>query len=91
MATIMDQTAKISSASPGTLVQTAGAKGTKIKSSDNDIAQRIKDLETKIKDLKSKYETERQRYWKMFTNMETNLSNLNSQSSWLYQQFSTGQ
>ncbi len=91
MATIMDQTAKISSASPGTLVQTAGAKGTKIKSSDNDIAQRIKDLETKIKDLKSKYETERQRYWKMFTNMETNLSNLNSQSSWLYQQFSAGQ
>lgn len=89
MANIMDQTAKISTASPGTLVQTAGAKGTKIKSSDNDIYNRLKEIKDKIKDLQSKYETERERYWKMFTNMETNLSNLNTQSSWLYQQFST--
>jgi flagellar hook-associated protein 2 len=84
---IMDDAAKLSSGSPGTLVQEAGAAGL-ASDKNNNLTNRIKEIEDKIKDLKAKYETERQRYWNQFTSMETTLSNLNSQSNWLYQQFS---
>ena len=87
LVTIMDDAAKLSSADPGTLVQEAGAAGLAL-DKNNNLTNQIKDIELKIKDLKAKYEKERERYWKQFSTMETTLSNLNSQSNWLYQQFS---
>lgn len=87
LTTIMDNTAKLSSGSPGTLVREAGAKGYATES-DNNISNRLKTISDKIKELRDKYETERQRYWNMFSNMETVLSNYNTQSGWLSQQFS---
>jgi flagellar capping protein FliD len=88
MVKIMDNAAKLSSASPGTLVQEAGAASVSALKSNNNLSTRISEIETKIKELQSKYETERTRYWNMFNSMETTLSNYNTQSSWLSQAFS---
>ncbi len=87
LTTIMDNAANLSTGSQGTLVQKAGMKGWSSEQT-NEISQKLQSIEDKIKDLKSKYEIERQRYWNQFTSMEKYLSNMNTQSGWLAQQFS---
>lgn len=70
----------------GTLVDKAGTKGTTT-ASNNYFSKSISDYQEIIDKLKTKLELERTRYWNKFTALETALSNLNSQSSWLYSQF----
>lgn len=70
----------------GLLVDKAGTKGTTT-AKNNFLSERIEDYEDMIKKLKTKMEGERARYWKQFTSLESALSKLNSQSSWLSQQF----
>lgn len=85
---IMDDTAKISSGSPGTLVELAGVKG-KASENNNTLYEQIKDIDDRIAALKETYEREKNRYWSEFNTMEQLISNMNVQSSWLSQQFSS--
>ena len=85
---IMDNTAKISSGSPGALVELAGVKG-KASESNNTLYEQIKDIDDRIAALKKTYEREKNRYWSEFNTMEQLISNMNVQSSWLSQQFSS--
>ena len=81
---IIDQTAKISSGSPGTLVQLAGVEG-KASETNNTLYSRLKEIDDKIEALKRTYEQEKTRYWNQFNTMEQMISNMNTQSSWLTQ------
>lgn len=84
---VIKATANTNSSTPGTLVSQAGVVG-KATEITNTFTKQIRSINSKISDLQKKYETERTRYWKMFNSMESALSSLNSQSSWLSQQFS---
>lgn len=83
----LKRTANTSSGSAGTLVEKAGVQG-KATAITNQMTQRLISINEKIDELKKKYETEKNRYWKQFNSMETALSNMNTQSSWLAMQFS---
>lgn len=82
---ILNKNAQTSISNPGRLVLVAGVANT---SSDikNSLYDRIKSIETTISNLQRKYESEKERYWRQFTNLETAMSKMNSQSSWLSQQ-----
>ena len=68
----------------GSLVQLAGIESTS-SSTDNAIYDKIKDLQTLISSLNDRYDNEQDRYWAKFSNMESMLQNLNSQSSYISQ------
>lgn len=82
---ILDETANLSSANPGSLVQIAGVKG-RASDTQNDIYKRLKEIDEKISALKRTYEKEKERYWRQFNTMESALASLNTQSNWLAQQ-----
>lgn len=81
---ILNQTAKISSSSPGTLVQIAGVKGMGT-DKNNSMYEQMKAIDDKIAALKRTYEAEKTRYWKQFNTMEQLISNMNTQSAYLAQ------
>lgn len=81
---ILNQTAKISSSSPGTLVQIAGVKGMGT-DKNNSMYEQMKAIDNKIAALKRTYEAEKTRYWKQFNTMEQLISNMNTQSAYLAQ------
>lgn len=81
---IINQTAKVSSSNPGTLVQIAGVKGMGT-DKNNSIYEQMKAIDNKIAALKKTYEAEKTRYWKQFNTMEQLISNMNTQSSYLAQ------
>jgi len=85
---IVDDTAKLSVASPGTLVSLAGAKNYKSNSKNNTLYWELQSIEDKLKDLNKRYEKERARYWSQFNQMERTISNFSSQSSMISQTFS---
>lgn len=78
----------MSSGSPGTLVRTAGVAGMTTETM-NYMYNQLKDINERIKTLQNKYQTEYNRYWTQFTSMEKMISNMNNQSSWVAQQFSS--
>ena len=84
MGDLMDRVARVSIATPGSLVSLAGVQGsyTEKTSSLNSDLERIND---RLKDLWDRYEKERARYWNQFNAMERILSQYQSQSEWLYQ------
>ncbi|MBE6906518.1 MAG: hypothetical protein E7476_09645 [Ruminococcaceae bacterium] len=84
---VIKATANTNSSTPGTLVGLAGVVG-KATEITNTLTKQLRSINSKIEELQDKYETEKNRYWKMFDSMESALSSLNSQSSWLAQQFS---
>ena len=80
----IDGAAKISSASPGALVQMAGVKG-KATEKNNTLYRQLLDIESKIETLKDRYESEKTRYWNQFNSMEQLIANMNTQSSYIAQ------
>ncbi len=75
-----------SSGSPGTLVSLAGLQG--YASEDNNtLTSNINSILDRISVLEARYEVEKTRYWAQFSAMETVLSQYNSQSMMLTQQF----
>lgn len=78
-AALIDTYAKSSSIDPGKLVQVAGSSIYK----DGDYTKQLKELEERITELKNKLTEEETRLWKRFSAMETALSQLSAQSSWL--------
>lgn len=84
---VIREVANTSSGSPGTLVELAGIKG-KASETNNTLYNEIKSIDERIERLKNQYEQEKDRYWKQFNAMEQMISNMNTQSAWLMQQFS---
>ncbi len=70
---------------PGTLVAVAGANAL---DSSSSIYKQIKEVDTQLTSLEDKYWSEYNRYWKQFNAMEQMIQQMNTQSSWLSQQFS---
>ena len=68
----------------GTLVQLAGTK-TGTAATDNSIYDQLKSISTLISSLETRYEQQQDRYWKQFSNLETMMGSLNSQTSYIQQ------
>lgn len=83
----MDATTKVSTASPGMLVQMAGTIGSSSEK-NNMISRKLVSIDDRLTTLKTKYESEKARYWKQFNSMEQIIANFNSQSAQLTSQFS---
>ncbi len=79
-------TANVSSGSPGSMVRYAGTKDVLV--TNNTLYEEMKHIKETLSNLNNKYTQEKARYWKQFTAMEKAISSMNSQSSWLTQQFS---
>lgn len=62
----------------GILVQKAGSDDSTSTVDNSTLAQNIRDYESQIKDLKTRLESEQDRYYNQFTQMETYLSKMNS-------------
>lgn len=71
--------------SKGILVKKAGAESSPISLTENYMYKQLQDINKAITKLQSRLETERDRYIKQFTSLETLISQMNSQSSWLSQ------
>lgn len=84
--TALDSAVKTSGArkNKGILVQKAGVESTS-SATDNSIYDEIKSLKKLISSLQDRYEKEQDRYWSKFSNMESALGSLNSQTSSLSQ------
>lgn len=85
-----DATAKKSAASPGTLVQLAGADGWTVNAKTNEMYLELSKINDKLDDLQEKYEDERERYWNKFNTMESVIAQYNAQSAMLTSSFSSG-
>ncbi|MCM1298573.1 MAG: flagellar filament capping protein FliD [Firmicutes bacterium] len=68
----------------GILVQKAGVSGTS-SDTNNSIYRQIQSLKDTISNLQDRYEQQQDRYWKIYSNMETQLGNINGQSSYISQ------
>ena len=84
---LIDGAAKISSASPGSLVSLAGYSGM-ASDTQNTLSKQIASIDETLERLKNAYENEKNRYWNQFNTMEQLIQRMNQQSSWLAYQFS---
>lgn len=85
--TVFDKYASTTGATKGIFVQKAGATESPLSLLDNYILDQMNDIDEEIEKLEDKLETETERYYKQFTSLETFISQMNSQSSWLSSQF----
>ncbi len=68
----------------GVLVEKAGVSGT-ASATNNSIYKQIESLKSTITRLQDRYDQQQDRYWKIYSNMETLLGSINSQSSYINQ------
>ena len=85
---VMDDTAKVSSGLPGTLVALAGSSDLASSLKNNTLYSQMVDLDDTLDRLQDRYENEKDRYWSMFNSMETAMNSLNTQSSMISSYFS---
>ncbi|MDR2908393.1 MAG: flagellar filament capping protein FliD, partial [Oscillospiraceae bacterium] len=78
---IINDAIRTSSTSQGTLVALAGHADSV--SNTYSIGRKIEDIDEQITRLQTRLENEYSRYWQKFANLETAISNMNSQSSYL--------
>lgn len=71
----------------GKLVLLAGASTSY--TTENSISKQMEEYKKRIDELQENYEDEQERYWSKFTQLETLISQYNSQSEWLSSQFSS--
>ncbi|HHU06443.1 MAG TPA: flagellar filament capping protein FliD [Clostridiales bacterium] len=83
----VNETARLSVASPGTLVALAGAQGWKGNEKNNTLFYQLQSVESRLKELNNRYEKERARYWRQFNDMEKIISYYSMQSSMISQTF----
>ncbi len=69
----------------GRLVEEAGSEKAPSTLSNNFIYKQIQEMQERITQLQSKLKTQQDRYIKQFSSMESLISQMNSQSSWLSQ------
>jgi flagellar hook-associated protein 2 len=80
---VMDTYAGMTGATKGILVERAGSTYAPTSVLSNTIQKQIDDIDDYIEKLKDKLETETDRYISQFTSLETLISQMNSQSSYL--------
>lgn len=71
--------------SKGILIRKAGHESSPMSVTENTMYKQLDTIKKKIAELQERLETERDRYIKQFTSLETLISQMNSQSSWLSQ------
>ena len=85
---VFDQYAKKEGASKGILVDKAGSSLAPLSLLTNTIYKQLEDMDKTLKSLQAYLTTEQDRYISKFASLETVIAQMNSQSSWLSQQFS---
>ncbi len=71
--------------SKGILIKKAGSTSSPMSLTENGFYKQIAEINKQISKLQTRLESERDRYIKQFTSLETLISQMNSQSSWLSQ------
>lgn len=89
MKTVMDRYASMTGATKGILVERAGSSYAPTTVLQNGIQKQISDINDYIDRLKDKLAMEQDRYVSQFTALETLISQMNSQSSYLMSMFSS--
>lgn len=84
---ITEQYASTTGATKGILIERAGSPSAPTSVLHNSLQKRMNDLDAYVDRLKDKLKIENDRYVKQFANLETVISQLNSQSEWMNQQF----
>ena len=69
----------------GILIKKAGSTSSPMSVTENTIYKQISEIEKMIAKLQDRLESERDRYIKQFTSLETLISQMNSQSGFLSQ------
>lgn len=73
----------------GTLVRKAG-KADSFVTTDSTIYKEMVKMQDRLKELQDRYDTKEEYWWKVFTNMETAMADLNSQTSYISSYLGTG-
>lgn len=73
----------------GILVQKAGKANSSV-TTDSQIYKQMLKLQDKINELQNRYDDKEEYWWKIFTNMESALTDLNSQTSYISQYLGGG-
>lgn len=81
----LDGFVRSSFSNPGRLVSLAGLANT-ASATNNNLNDRITSIDATVQRLQMMFETQRARYWRQFSSLETAISQMNAQSSWLSQQ-----
>lgn len=89
LSTITEKYASTTGATKGILIEKAGSTYAPTSVLSNYLQKSIDSTEDYIDRLKDQLKTEQDRYIKKFTNLETVISQMNSQSSWLTSSFSS--
>lgn len=76
-----------SMSSKGILIRRAGSTKAATSVTQNSIYKEMEEIDKIIENLKERLKSEQDRYVQQFTSLETLISQMNSQSSWLSQQF----
>ena len=79
---VLDNAVRTSSTNRGSLVKKAGVESGS-SATDNEIYKQMKNVQERISSLQDKYDSKEEYWWKVFTNLESMMSDLNSQSSYL--------
>lgn len=87
--TVFDNAVRTNSQNPGSLVRKAGL-ATGLTSTKNTMYNEMQTITKRIKQLQEKYTSKEEYWWKVFTNLESAMSDLNSQSSYLASYLGTG-
>jgi len=84
---VMDKYVKTlgSMESKGILIKKAGSTSSPMSLTENAFYKQLTEINKQISKLQTRLESERDRYIKQFTSLETLISQMNSQSSWLSQ------
>ena len=73
----------------GVLVQKAGKANSSV-TTDSQIYKQMLKLQDRIRELQNRYDDKEEYWWKIFTNMESAMSDLNSQTSYISQYLGGG-
>ena len=85
--TITDKYAKTEGATKGILIEKAGNTASPLSITKNTLLTQMKAIDKAIESLNTRFSAEQSRYYRQFSNLETVMSRLNTQSGWLAQQF----
>lgn len=73
----------------GTLVRKAGKADSSV-TTDSTIYKEMVKMQDRLKELQDRYDTKEEYWWKVFTNMEIAMADLNSQTSYISSYLGTG-
>lgn len=84
---VMDKYARTTGDKKGVLIQRAGSKHSPLSMINNTMQSKLDGIQKAISNFETSLKAEQNRYVKQFTQLERIISKMNTQSSWLSQQF----